>query len=139
MDIPSKKQYLGDLVASSTPIFLVGATGLGKSQLAYAMAVGIASGAGFLHWKGNGQAGRVLIFDGEMSSRVIKGRLADAVRRSTVPVGDANIMLRSARREADDLVKRFPAIGKPAPLNTDAGRAWCSAYHSRRQPGRGVL
>src|SRR5579859_4397407 len=60
---------------------LVASTGLGKTNLALAMAFAMAAGRGFLHWRGAGRPMRVLYVDGEMSRRLVKARVADAVRR----------------------------------------------------------
>ena len=55
-------------------------TGIGKTNFAIAMAVEIADGCEFLHWRGRRKA-RVLYIDGEMSARLMTQRLVEAVRR----------------------------------------------------------
>ena len=50
-----------------------------------ALAVAIAAGKDFLHWRSRKPA-KVLYIDGEMSRRLLRQRIADAVRRlGTVP------------------------------------------------------
>ena len=49
-DVPEPDRLLGELVTTTTRVFLVGRTGLGKTLLAVAMACGMAVGTGFLHW-----------------------------------------------------------------------------------------
>src|SRR5579864_1865914 len=72
---------LGEVFSTTTRIMLVASTGLGKTNLALAMAFAMAAGRGFLHWRGAGRPMRVLYVDGEMSRRLVKARVADAVRR----------------------------------------------------------
>ena len=57
-------RLLGDLLTTTARVFLVGRTGLGKTNLAVAIAAGIATGAGFLHWR-SARPGRVLYIDGK--------------------------------------------------------------------------
>jgi hypothetical protein len=72
-DIPEPEKLLGSLVTKTTRLFLVGSTGLGKTMFGFAIAEGIASGQGFLHWR-SARAARVLYIDGEMASDLIKSR-----------------------------------------------------------------
>jgi Bifunctional DNA primase/polymerase, N-terminal/AAA domain len=120
LETPRQTRYLGDLVTSASRLFLIGATGLGKTQLAHGMACGIASGHGFLHWACD-RASRVLIVDGEMSTRLIKERLADAERRHGHPIPSGNLTMFAMDR-AEDTAKRHPHLGKPGPLNKPAGQ-----------------
>ena len=79
-EIPPADRLLGDLVTTTTRIFVVGRTGLGKTLLGLGMAVGMATGAGFLHWRSSRPA-RVLVVDGEMPCELIRARAIDAMRR----------------------------------------------------------
>jgi AAA domain len=45
--IPPPDRLLGDLVTTTTRMFLVGRTGLGKTMFGFAMACGMANGEGF--------------------------------------------------------------------------------------------
>jgi hypothetical protein len=48
-DVPSPEQLLGELITTATRCLIVGRTGLGKTLLGLAMAMGMAFGIGFLH------------------------------------------------------------------------------------------
>lgn len=113
---------LGELLTTTARIFLVGKTGLGKSLLLYGMGAGMASGAGFLHWRSSRPA-RVLIVDGEMPSELIKTRVMEAVSRagSTIKPGNLTIF---ARDSEEQFAKMFPHIGMFEPLNTPQGLQW---------------
>jgi hypothetical protein len=119
LDIPPEPRLLGDLLTSTSRVFIVGSTGLGKTQLAHGMATGIASGAGFLHWKAERPA-RVLLIDGEMSTSLIKDRISAALRRSH-PVAARNLVIYGLDR-SDEFAARFPGIGAFEPLNTEKGQ-----------------
>ena len=75
-DIPEPDYLLGNLITTTSRAFLVGRTGLGKTMLALAIAVGAASGRGFLNWRSSRPA-RVLYIDGEMPAELIKARAVD--------------------------------------------------------------
>jgi putative DNA primase/helicase len=83
-DIPPPDRLLGDLITTTSRAFIVGRTGLGKTMFGFALGAGLASGAGFLHWRAARPA-RVLIVDGEMPGELIKARSIDALRRASVP------------------------------------------------------
>ncbi len=121
-DIPPPDRLLGDLVTSTTRAFLVGRTGLGKTMLGIALAVGISSGTGFLHWRSH-RAGRVLYLDGEMPSELIRQRSIDALRRAEMPPVSGNLVI-YARDGEEDFAKRFPDLGRLPPLNTEAAATW---------------
>jgi hypothetical protein len=80
-EIPPVNPILGELVTTTSRIMVVGPTGLGKTNLLMAAAIAMADGADFLHWHGCGRPRCVLYIDGEMSRRLFKERLDDAVRR----------------------------------------------------------
>ena len=50
-DISAPERIAGDLVTSTARVFFVGPTGAGKTMVGLALAVGAASGQGFLHWR----------------------------------------------------------------------------------------
>jgi hypothetical protein len=82
-------------------------TGLGKTNLALALSAHAAAGKQFLHWQVP-RPSRVLFIDGEMSRRLLKQRLEDAVRRLGVHPTGLHILSRED-------VPHFQ------PLNTEAG------------------
>lgn len=124
-EIPEPDKLLGDLLTTTSRVFIVGRTGLGKTLVAVGLACGIASGAGFLHWKCQKPA-RVLIVDGEMPAELVKARANDAVRRigRKIPPGYLTIF---ARDIEDEFAAKYPTVGKMAPLNTEEGKSWLLA------------
>jgi hypothetical protein len=117
--MPAPDRLLGDLLTTTSRMFLVGRTGLGKTLVGFSIACGIASGKGFLHWR-SGRPARVLYIDGEMPGELIKSRSIDALRRSGVPPPPGNLLIYSRDTE-DDFAKQFPTLGMMPPLNTEAG------------------
>jgi hypothetical protein len=117
--MPPPDRLLGDLLTTTSRMFLVGRTGLGKTLLGFAMAGGIASGEGFLHWR-SGRPARVLYVDGEMPGELIKSRSIDALRRAGMPPPPGNLLIYSRDTE-EDFAKQFPTLGVMPPLNTQAG------------------
>jgi hypothetical protein len=108
-DIASPDFLLGELLSTTSRVALIAPTGLGKTNFAMAFAFSAADGADFLHWRGSGKPRRVLFIDGEMSQRLMRRRLEDAVRRH----GRIPDTLFIVNRE------QFPDM---PPLNTDAGQ-----------------
>jgi hypothetical protein len=121
LDIPEPDRLLGDLLTTTSRMFLVGRTGLGKTLLGLGIAAGVASGTGFLHWPA-GRPARVVYIDGEMPAELIKPRAADALRRlggAAVPAGNLLIFGRDIETTAR---RAFPSLPPFAPLNTAEGR-----------------
>lgn len=117
-DIPEPDRLLGDVVTTTSRMFLIGRTGLGKTMLGFALAAGMASGAGFCHWRSSRPA-RVLYIDGEMPGELIKARAIEALRRAgPIPPGNLTIYARDAEEE---FARRFPELPPFAPLNTPEG------------------
>jgi len=84
-DLPEPDWLLGSVISTTTRALLTAPTGLGKTNFSMALAVAIAAGKDFLHWRSRKPA-KVLYIDGEMSRRLLRQRIADAVRRlGTVP------------------------------------------------------
>jgi len=81
-EIPLRERLLGDVLSRTTRMLLVADTGLGKTNLALAITFAVAQGGGFLHWLGTGEPHRVLYVDGEMSVRLMRDRIEDAIRRA---------------------------------------------------------
>jgi energy-coupling factor transporter ATP-binding protein EcfA2 len=78
--LPQEECLLGSVVTKTCRTFIVGATGTGKTNLALAMAGGIVSRQGFLHWRSSRKA-RVLYVDGEMALPLLQQRISDLARR----------------------------------------------------------
>lgn len=119
LDVPPEPRLLGDLITPSSRIFLVGRTGLGKTLIAYAIAAGMASGRGFLHWRCD-RPSRWLIIDGEMPTALIKKRAEDLIRR-TAQIPSGALVLYSQDR-AEEFARQVPGLGYLDPLNTEKGR-----------------
>ena len=119
--IPEPDRLLGDLLTTTSRMFLVGRSGLGKTQTGFGFACGIASGAGFLHWQCTRPA-RVLLVDGEIPAELIKARSIAAVRRSEKKPENLVIYTRDLEEE---MKKLFPTIGPIQPLNTRRGGNGC--------------
>lgn len=124
-DIPEPDRLLGDLLTTTARVFLVGRTGLGKTLLGLAIAAGIASGTGFLHWRSDRPA-RVLYLDGEMPAELIKPRARDAIRRLGVEIPAGNLLIfgRDIEKEARSICPNLPPF---APLNTEEGRQFLTS------------
>jgi hypothetical protein len=121
-EISEPERLLGDLVTRTSRTFLVGSTGLGKTMFGLALACGMASGSGFLHWRSTRPA-RVLYVDGEMPAELIKARSVDALRRSCKNIPPGNLCI-FARDLEEQFAKDFSVVGKAAPLNTAEGHAF---------------
>lgn len=118
-DIPEPDRLLGDVITTTTRAFFIGRTGLGKTLFGLGIGTGIASGAGFLHWRSNRPA-RVLYMDGEMPAELIKPRAQDALRRlngARIPPGNLMIL----GRDIEEQAKRICPHLRFEPLNTEAG------------------
>ncbi len=113
-------RLLGDLITTTTRAFIVGRTGLGKTILGLAFAVGMACGTGFLHWRSSRPA-RVIYVDGEMPADLLIQRIADAAERIDRPDLIENLMVFSLE-DAEAIADRWPALGMFEPLNTEAGQ-----------------
>lgn len=70
----------GDWLTTTSRTIIDADTGIGKTLWALALAMSCAAGLPFMHWRSTRPI-RVLYIDGEMSRRVMKERLADAVLR----------------------------------------------------------
>jgi AAA domain len=136
LPLPPMRRLLGDVVTEAARVFLVGATGIGKTLFAYAIAAALAAGKPFLHWSCDGPV-RVLVIDGEMSARMIKKR-AQLIMRHQSQVPPGNLLIYSLQR-ADEFAQRFPQLGKPAPLNTPEGQEWLLKFIALVQPDVVIL
>jgi hypothetical protein len=136
LPLPPLRRLLGDVVTEVARVFLVGATGIGKTLFAYAIAASLAAGQRFLHWSCDGPV-RVLVIDGEMSARMIKKR-AQLILLHQAHVPQGNLLIYSLQR-ADEFASRFPQLGQPSPLNTDEGRDWLLRMIALVQPDVVIL
>lgn len=80
-DLLEPDWLLGAFLSTTSRALLAAPTGLGKTNFALALGLRIADGQGFLHWSGSGGARKVLYLDGEMSRRLLRGRLRSEVKR----------------------------------------------------------
>ena len=119
-DIPPLDRLLGDMLSTTTRMMLVAPTGLGKTNIALAMAVAVALGRDFLHWRGAGRPRRVLYVDGEMSQRLMKQRIIDAARRAGM--GEELSAEDLATLEANLFILNYADFPDLAPLNTAPGQ-----------------
>jgi hypothetical protein len=111
----------GEVISTTSRVMVVGPTGLGKTHLCLAIGVAVASGKDFLHWRVPAPR-RVLYIDGEMSRRLLRARLQDAVRRADCPAS-ANLFVVS-REDCPDM----------PPLNTEAGQKFVDEIILVTQP-----
>jgi RecA-family ATPase len=114
-DLPEPDRLLGDWLTTTTPAMFVAPTGLGKTILGLGLFLALGRGEGFLHWKA-GRECRVLYVDGEMSRRLMKRRLKDAVRRVGGVRPDGLIVL--SKEDFEDM----------PPLNTPQGQRWTDDF-----------
>jgi hypothetical protein len=119
-DIPAQDKLLGDVLTTTSKMFLVGRTGLGKTLLGMGIAQGVASGMGFLHWRSS-RAARVLYIDGEMAAADIKERAIGLLKRAGGTIPPNNLLI-FARDTMEEFAKKFPALGEFAPLNSEEGQ-----------------
>jgi hypothetical protein len=116
-DLPPPDFLFGQWLSTTTRALLIAPTGLGKTNFAMAIAVAMGSGRGFLHWACLRKA-RVLYIDGEMSRRLMRARLADAVRRNGHQPENLFVLCR-------DDVETMP------PLNTAEGQDYIDGIIKR--------
>ena len=79
-DLPLPDRILGEWLTTTSRVYISADTGLGKTSLTLAIAVHCGAGLEFLRWRCHRRA-RVLFIDGEMSRRLLKRRIHEAVTR----------------------------------------------------------
>jgi RecA-family ATPase len=78
--IPEPDFIMGHWLTTTSRVLLTAATGLGKTNFGLALAMRVAAGEDFLHWRGHRPC-RVLYIDGEMSRRLLRERVLDEEKR----------------------------------------------------------
>jgi len=106
---------LGEVISTTTRAMLYAPTGTGKTLFALDLAMHVAAGSGFLHWKGSEKSRRVLYIDGEMSRAPMRARFQEAVRR----LGKRPVGLVVLNRE------QTPELPS---LDTAGGQRWLNRY-----------
>jgi AAA domain-containing protein/bifunctional DNA primase/polymerase-like protein len=109
---------MGEVFHTESRAFLIGPTGLGKTNFSMALAAAMADGADFLHWKGSGKCRKVLYVDGEMGERLMAQRIQDVVRRHGGKPAGLTLLCRA------NLERRS---GNMPPLNTKEGQQFIEA------------
>lgn len=118
-DIPPPDKIFGELVTTTTRMFLVGRTGLGKTLLGMAMAYAAACGKDFMHWA-CARPVRVLYIDGEMPAELIKLRALEILRKEYGPA-EGNLLIFAADT-MEEFQRLFPSMAPFQPLNTEGGQ-----------------
>jgi hypothetical protein len=115
-DVKPPDFLMGEWLTTTSRVELVAPTGLGKTNIALALAAFGSVGLDFLHWRGCGKPRRWLYVDGEMSERLMRSRLEDAVRRLLGEIPDTLFIF--SRQD-------FPEM---PPLNTEAGQKFIDYF-----------
>jgi hypothetical protein len=108
-DLPPADRLLGEGLTTTSRVILVAPTGIGKTNFAMALAIHMAAGEDFLHWRAQRKA-RVVFIDGEMSRRLLKQRIRESCERL------------GQRPDSLFFLSKEDVAGFP-PLNTPAGHA----------------
>ena len=109
--LPDRDFLLGKLLCTTSRLFIIGETGIGKTLFGAAIGGACAKGAAFLNWEG-GRPARVMFIDGEMPIETFKERMqlvADRYGRE-IPFFGYN--------------REYLGFDGMPPLNTPAGQAW---------------
>jgi hypothetical protein len=113
-NLPDPDFIMGHWLTSTSRVLLTAATGLGKTNFGLALAMRIAAGVDFMHWRARRPA-RVLYIDGEMSRRLLRQRVLDEAER----LGASPDSFLALSHED------IPSF---RPLNTLEGQAWMNAF-----------
>ncbi len=109
INIPPKTPLLGGWLHRQSKAFVVGGPKTGKSFFTLEIARAVATGRGFLHWRGSGKPANVLYIDGEMGLLDLKRRRSFMADRSP---DFGNLFIAS-----------FDRFTMP-PIETEEGQAW---------------
>jgi hypothetical protein len=86
-ELPAPDPIVGHWLTTTSRLLFTAPTGIGKSMFWIALGMAMAAGRTFLRWKA-WRPCRVLYIDGEMSSRLLKERLAEEAKRlGEIPAG----------------------------------------------------
>jgi AAA domain len=109
-ELPPPDRLLGEWLTTTSRVYMSADTGLGKTSLGMAIAAHLGAGLDFLRWRCHRRA-QVLYIGGEMSRRLFKRRIDEAVTRLGAPSPGARFL-------SKEDIEIFP------PLNTPAGLAF---------------
>jgi 5S rRNA maturation endonuclease (ribonuclease M5) len=109
---------MGEVFHTESRAYLIGPTGLGKTNFSMALAAAMAAGTDFLHWKASGKCRKVLYVDGEMGERLMVQRIQDVVRRHGSIPGGLSVLCRAN-------------AGDMPPLNTEEGQRFIETIIDR--------
>jgi hypothetical protein len=110
LEIPPPDFLVGELFSTTTRALWIGPTGLGKTNFCLTLAMAMAAGVDFLHWRCRRPC-RVVYIDGEMSRRLMKTRIVDAIRRLGISIETA--MRLSLTIISCEEVEDWPALNTP--------------------------
>jgi AAA domain len=106
-ELPPPDRLIGEWFTKTSRVYMSADTGLGKTSLGMALTVHGGAGLDFLHWRCHRPA-RILYIDGEMSRRLLRQGITEAVTRLGIRSSGALFL-------SKEDVENFP------PLNTPAG------------------
>jgi hypothetical protein len=86
LPLPAVDFLLTPVIARGGLSLVHAAPGIGKTTLSIGIACAVATGSGFLEWRG-GDPGRVLFIDGEMTANVMKERFSLAAGERSISDG----------------------------------------------------
>jgi AAA domain len=109
--LPDRDFLLGKLLCTTSRLFIIGETGIGKTLFGAAIGGACAKGAAFLNWEA-GRPARVMFIDGEMPIETFKERM--------------ELIAASYGREIPFFGYNREDLGFDGmpPLNIDLGKAW---------------
>ena len=116
-ELPEPDRLMGAWMTTTSRIILNAPTGIGKTNFTMALGAHTSAGIDFLHWRSHRPA-RVLFIDGEMSRRLLLGRMREAVRRLGMQPNGFHVL-------SHEDIPGFQ------PLNTSEGRSMFEQIISR--------
>jgi hypothetical protein len=113
--LPPPDYIMGELFSTTSRVLFSADTGLGKSMFALGLAMAIAQGRDFLHWRCRRSA-RVLIVDGEMPLDLLQERIGLACRWFGIEPPKDGLFIVS-REDVEEM----------PPLDSEEGAQWLLA------------